>query len=469
MPRVDPKLRRFYDQKLHWSRCQGGLCAGLTVPMSYAHPSGKTVDVRLLKVPAGHHPAQAPDLVINPGGPGGSGVQYARAAQAAYTPQLLAHDNIIGFDPRGIGSSDPLECLGTRKLDAFIASDPDPDNAAERRHMDQLVHGFGEACLRHDPALARNMSTEEVARDMDILRAALGQPKLDYFGASYGTLLGATYANLFPAHVGQMVLDGAIDPRLSNAQMSLAQAKGFQTALDSYVKSCVGQGGCVLGDSVPAAVRRVKRFLDATERHPLPTDDPHRPLTKGLAEIGVWMPLYVKSLWPQLTAGLTQAIRKHRGSILLSLADMYDSRGPSGYTDNSMNALYDVNCLDHDDYIPSSQVPAHFAQFEKASPTFGKTFAFSLSTCSTWPIKTHHRTHALHARGAPPILVLGTTRDPATPFAWAKALARQLDSGVLVSRNGDGHTAYNRGNACINDTVDSYLIDGTVPKNGKSC
>ncbi|MGN6252365.1 MAG: alpha/beta hydrolase [Marmoricola sp.] len=468
LPTVAPDLRRFSTQRLHWSSCPGGQCARLQVPLDYDHPDGRAISLKVLRVPARDQAHRIGALVINPGGPGGSGVQYAQAATAVFGEPVLDHYDVVGFDPRGVGASTPLQCVGTAQLDALVSYDPDPDTAAERDHLDELVHRFGAGCVRHDAGLARHMSTQEVARDMDILRGALRQPKLDYFGASYGTFIGATYANLFPRHVGRMVLDGAIDPALSNLQLSLAQAHGFEVALQSYVASCVDAGNCVLGDTVDAAVGRVQRLLADIERSPLPTGT-DRPLTVGLATLGIWSPLYVKTWWPLLTKGLTEAIREHRGATLLSLADAYISRGPDGYTDNSLNALYDVNCLDHDDYIPTAQVPRYFGEFEKASPTFGKDFAFSLSTCSTWPVRSGQHSQALHAPGAPPILVLGTTRDPATPLAWAQGLASELDSGVLVTRDGDGHTAYHRGNGCIDALVESYLVAGKVPRNGTSC
>jgi len=466
LPGTDPRLARFYDQKLSWRDCGRDRCAQLTVPLDYAKPGGRTLKLAVLKVPATGTPRGA--LVVNPGGPGGSGVNYAASGSLQFGSALSRAFDIVGFDPRGVGQSDPLHCLDTAGLDRIVSFDPDPDTKAERNQMDALIRGFGQGCLDHSGALARHMSTDEVARDMDILRAALGQPKLDYLGASYGTLIGATYANLFPTHVGRFVLDGAIDPSLSNEQLSLAQAHGFETALRAYVKDCVDGGGCFLGDSVDAGIGRIQSFLHEVESASLPTGDSNRPLTEGLAMLGIWMPLYVKEYWPQLTSALKQALGGS-GSGLLRLADLYTSRGPSGYSDNSMEALYAVNCLDHDDYILTKDVPSHFAQFENASPTFGRAFAFGLSTCSDWPVKSGKHTVALHAAGAPPIVVIGTTRDPATPLAWAQALAQQLDSGRLITRDGDGHTAFQRGNSCVDDAVESWLIGGKAPRRDLHC
>jgi pimeloyl-ACP methyl ester carboxylesterase len=466
MPTTDAGLARYYDQKLKWSDCGRDKCALLTVPVDYDDPSGETLQLAVLKVPA--QGKRIGSLVVNPGGPGASGVQYASAGSLQFGRKLSDAYDIVGFDPRGVAQSDGIECLDTKELDRLVAFDPDPDDDAERSELDQLVRQFGQRCLDHSADVTRHMSTREAARDIDILRAALGERKLDYLGASYGTLIGATYADMFPGHVGRFVLDGAIDPALSNEQLSLAQAHGFETALRAYVKDCVDGGGCFLGDSVDEGVRRIQAFFDQVEKTPLPTGE-DRELTEGLAMLGVWMPLYVKEYWPQLTSGLKQAMDDGQGSVLLSLADTYTSRGPSGYTDNSMEALYAVNCLDHDDYIPTAQVPAHFAQFEKASPTFGRAFAFGLSTCSQWPVKSGEHTVALHAAGAPPIVVIGTTRDPATPLAWARALASQLQSGRLITRDGDGHTAFQRGNSCVDDAVENFLIKGVAPKDGLEC
>ena len=467
MPDTDAALARYYEQKLAWRDCGRDKCARLTVPLDYADPSGKTLELAVLKVPASSSSARLGALVVNPGGPGGSGVSYAAAGSLQFGTPLSRSFDIVGFDPRGVGQSEPVECLDTRQLDRLVAFDPDPDDLAERNEMDQLIHGFGQGCLDHSGDLARHMSTKEAARDMDILRAALGEPKLNYLGASYGTFLGATYADLFPGHVGRFVLDGAVDPALSTEQLSLQQAHGFETALRAYVQDCVDGGGCFLGGSVDEGVKRIQQFLAEVEQEPLPTGE-SRELTEGLAMLGIWMPLYVREYWDQLTSALKSAFNGS-GKQLLALADFYTSRGPSSYSDNSMEALYAVNCLDHDDFVPTADVPSHFAQFEQASPTFGRAFAFSLSTCSQWPVQSGQRTVALHAAGAPPIVVIGTTRDPATPLAWSQALARELDSGQLITRDGDGHTGFQRGNSCVDDAVEAWLIQGQAPKDDLHC
>lgn len=468
LPATDPALARYYDQKLAWKSCDGGSCTTMKVPLDYADPNGRSIGIAVFRAAATDASARLGALVVNPGGPGGSGIDFAASGAAQFGDVLTASYDIVGFDPRGVGKSDPLDCASTGQLDAMLAYDQSPDNRAERQQLDRLVATVGRGCLARSGDLARHMSTQEAARDMDILRAALGEPKLDYFGASYGTFLGATYADLFPTHVGRFVLDGAIDPALSNADLSLQQARGFETALRAYVKDCVSSGNCVLGSTVDQGTKRIKAFLDQVAANPLPTGKP-RKLTEGWALLGIFFPLYAKSLWPTLTQALQQAINSGNGALLLYLADYYAARGPNAYKDNSIEALYAVNCLDHDDYIPTEQVPQHFAAFEKASPTFGRVFAFSLSSCSVWPVKSGKHTVALHAKGAPPIVVIGTTRDPATPLAWAQALAKQLDSGRLITRDGDGHTGFNQGNDCVDHAVEAWLVSGTVPKRNLMC
>lgn len=463
---TEPSLDRYYQQDVSWEACGEHECTTIEVPLDYADPDGRAIELSVLRVPAGDEDRRVGSLVVNPGGPGGSGVEYAANAEQFFGAELRRSFDIVGFDPRGVGRSTPLDCVTDKELDTFVAADPDPDTAAELARADRLLEQFGNGCLEESGDLARHMSTAEAARDIDILRAVLGDPKLSYFGASYGTFLGATYAELFPARVGRMVLDGALDPSLSTLELSLVQAKGFETALRSYVGHCVDRGNCFLGGSVDQGVRRIQQLFDQIERDPLPASG--RTLTIGNAVLGVWAPLYSEGNWPYLDTAL-QAAFGGDGSVLMALSDAYTSRGPDGYTDNSLEALYAVNCLDNDDAIPSSEVEQYIPRFEKASPTFGRIFAYSLSSCAQWPIEGGRVVEEIDAAGAAPILVVGTTRDPATPLEWAVALAEQLESGILVRRDGDGHTGYLAGNECVDSTVESYLVSGKVPSGKVDC
>ncbi len=461
-------LDRYYNQEASWESCRGDkLCTTIEVPLDYAKPGADSIDLSLLKVPAVGKSQRVGSLLVNPGGPGGSGIDYAAQTAMYFGPELRQVFDIIGFDPRGVGESTPVQCLSDEELDEFVATDPDPDTADELAQGDAMLAEFGQGCVEESGDLAEHVSTVEAARDIDIIRAVVGDRKLSYFGASYGTFLGATYADLFPKRVGRMVLDGAIDPSLSTEETNLVQAKGFETALRAYVGYCVDGGDCFLGGTVDAGTERIRSFLDDVEARPLPGSS-GRELTVGNAVLGIWAPLYNEGYWPILDAALESAFEDN-GAALLALSDAYTNRGPGGYVDNSLEALYAVNCLDHDDAIPADEVPARIAEFEEVSPTFGAIFAFGLSSCSQWPVRTGRVPAPIHAEGAAPILVIGTSRDPATPLEWAEALATQLESGILVSRDGDGHTGYNAGNQCVDRTVDSYLVSGTVPKQNVSC
>ena len=460
-------LRRFYDQKVRWRDCENGAeCTRIRVPLDYAEPGGRAIGLSVLRIPARSEEQRVGSLVVNPGGPGGSGVVYASNAASYFGSEVRQAFDIVGFDPRGVGRSTPVQCLSDARLDAFVASDPDPDNRAEERRAARLQARFGEGCVEESGQLAAHVSTQEAARDIDVLRAVVGDARLSYFGASYGTFLGATYADLFPERVGRMVLDGALDPSLSSLRLNLVQAQGFETALRAYVGRCVDRGSCFLGDSVDAGTRRIRELLDSVEREPLPAGS--RRLEIGNAVLGVWAPLYSEGNWDYLDTGLKEAFAGN-GTTLMALSDFYVSRGPEGYLDNSLEALYAINCLDHDDAISIGEVEQYVPRFEKASPTFGRIFAYSLASCRDWPISTGRVPEPIEAEGAAPILVIGTTRDPATPLAWAEALADQLDSGILVRRDGDGHTGYFAGNNCVDSTVESYLVSGKVPRRTVDC
>jgi pimeloyl-ACP methyl ester carboxylesterase len=460
-------LARFYAQHLAWSGCgDGNQCARLAVPLDYRHPAGPTIRLHVLEVPASG--SRIGSLVVNPGGPGAPGTSYASGRSLYFGEPLLEHYDIVGFDPRGTGQSSPVECLPARRFNDYLSSDPDPTTPAQVRQFRHQQQGLARGCSQAG-AIAGDISTVDSARDMDILRAALGERRMSYLGASYGTLLGATYAQLFPKRVGRFVLDGAVDPALGARATALQQAAGFQTAFDAYAANCVqGAGGCFLGSSVSRVQHAVRSLLDRITRKPLPTDD-GRTLTAGDAFYGIAATLYDRDYWILLSTALRSA-RSGDGSLLMKLADAYSDRNADGsFQDNFLQAFYDISCLDKPYTIPYADVPSQFGAFEKASPLFGRTYAWGLTECDGFTPRSDQPLPAIHAAGAPPIVVIGTTRDPATPYRWAVALAHQLDSGVLVSRNGDGHTGYHRGNACVDKAVESYLVSGVVPKNGLSC
>ena len=322
----------------------------------------------------------------------------------------------------------------------------------------------------HVEGLLDHIDTISAARDLDILRAVVGDDALSYLGYSYGTYLGATYADLFPANVGRLVLDGAVDPTLSSGQISLGQAAGFENALRAYVEDCQRGKNCPLTGDVDDGVKQIQALLDLTVDSPLPTNDAKRPLTYSLAESAVLSLLYDDQYWQYLTSGLAEAMNQGKGTILLALDDALSSRNEDGtYSGNSTEVINAINCLDYpvEGDVASWQTEAH--EMEQASPTFGADLSYPELFCQVWDHKSTRERKPIHASGAAPILVIGTTGDPATPYPWAVALAEQLDSGRLLTWEGNGHTAYGRAGDCVTDAVDRYLLAGELPQEGLTC
>lgn len=465
---IDPELAPFYEQRLDWASCGRYECTSAQVPLDYDDPDGERITLKLRRLPAGDPSARRGSLFINPGGPGGSGVDYVAAFTSMASDDILDAYDVVGFDPRGVGTSTPLECATTAQLDAYVNTDPTPDDAAEEKAFYDAAQTLGKRCETDSGPLAAHMSTVEVAKDLDILRAAVGDPSLTYLGASYGTMIGATYAELFPKRAGRLVLDGAIDPSIDSEGLNRGQAEGFQTALRAYLEACAKESDCPLGDNPDAAERRLSGFLSDLDQDPLRTSTADRPLTEALGFYGIAVTLYNEDYWELLTRALRQAL-KGNGTQLLFLADQYLSRDEKGYTDNSVVALNAVNCLDDPSTLTLEQARETVPDFEKVSPVFGQSFAWSPVTCTAWPIKPAQPAPTIDGAGAPPIVVVGTTRDPATPYRWSVAMAEQLESGVLVSREGDGHTGYSMGNECVDEAVNDFLLTGTAPKDGVKC
>jgi pimeloyl-ACP methyl ester carboxylesterase len=465
----EPALQSFYNQTLDWQPCQDGMeCAELRVPLDYAKPAKASIEIGVLRKPATSD--RIGSLVVNPGGPGASGIDYAAAASRVFGKPLLRAFDIVGFDPRGVGKSAALDCLTDDELDAVVAADPTPDNPTEVEALLASAEQTAAGCKRHSGRLARHVSTHEAARDLDVLRAALDEKKLTYFGASYGTQLGATYADLFPQRAGRVVLDGAVDLALDGKTMAIQQAAGFETALRAYVGYCLDSSdSCFLGDDVDEGMARIQRFLQETEESPLSTDLDGRVLGGGNALYGVITPLYDRGAWSALSTALRQALGGD-GTTLLQFSDLYTGRISSGgYESNIFEANLTIVCNDSSERPSLAQVEASLDEFAAAAPTFGPALGWAQVACAGFPVVNSVDWAQVKGAGAPPILVIGTSRDPATPLAWAESLAEQLESGVLVTRDGDGHTGYMSGNECVDDAVEDYLIKGTVPRDGLTC
>jgi pimeloyl-ACP methyl ester carboxylesterase len=457
-------LAPYYGQKLDWRECgvPNFECATMKAPLDYAKPEGEAIKLAVSRVKATGPGKRLGSLLVNPGGPGGSAVGYLQAyAGIGYPAPVRARYDMVAVDPRGVARSEPVECLTGPEMDKYTQVDQTPDDTAEADKLEQAYENFAAGCEKRSGKVLPHVSTMEAARDMDVLRAVLGDEKLNYVGASYGTFLGATYAELFPDRTGRLVLDGAMDPALPARELNRDQTAGFETAFK--------QAECPLGKkSVADATARLKDFFAKLDASPVPTGE-DRELGESLATTGVIAAMYDDGAWPQLRSALAAA-QDGDGAPLLAMADSYYEREADGSYANLMFANAAVNCLDLPAAFKSPDaVFAAVPEFEKASPVFGRGFAWAARNCGHWPVPATGKAHPIEAKGAAPIVVVGTTRDPATPYKWAQSLAGQLSSGRLLTYDGDGHTAYGRGSDCIDTAINAYLIEGEAPQDGKRC
>jgi pimeloyl-ACP methyl ester carboxylesterase len=469
---VPADLASYYGQKLSWHSCGAPDfdCSSLTVPLDYAHPdSSHDLHLFVARKKAKGPGKKLGSLLVNPGGPGGSAVDYLQYAALGYPAPVTSRYDMVAADPRGVARSEPVTCLTDAKMDAYTAIDTTPDDKAEIDKITTADKSFTAGCEQRSAKLLDHVSTVDSARDMDVLRAVLGDQKLNYVGKSYGTFLGATYAGLFPQRVGRLVLDGAMDPSVDALESSRAQAGGFEVAFKAFAADCIKQADCPLGStSVADAGNRLDALFKSLDAHPLKTGS-SRSLTEALGTTGVIAAMYDQGSWPTLRGALESA-NKGDGGPLLQLSDSYYERDDKGKYSNLMYANAAVNCLDLPPALTSpADVEKALPSFRAASPHFGTTLAWSSLVCGYWPIKATGHAAPISAKGAAPILVVGTIRDPATPYAWAQSLASQLSSGHLLTYDGDGHTAYARGSDCIDTAVNAYLLEGKVPPDHQKC
>lgn len=362
-----------------------------------------------------------------------------------------------------------MTCPDAALTDAFYTSDLPIRSQAELDVAREQVRQFGESCLAGTGPLLGEVDTVSSARDLDLLRAVLGDAKLHFLGFSYGTFLGATYAHLYPENVSRMVLDGALDPSKSLDDIIRGQAIGFEAALRAYVTDCQAGGACPLTGGVDDGVAQVAEILDRIELAPIPAGSGWQ-LNGTLAFYGIVVNLYSHRSWPNLTAALDEVVRSGTGALLLEHGNRYLDRTPDGgYTKNANLANTAINCMDYPTFERDYEEMVAFAdRLAQAAPTFGADFGMGAG-CEAWPLPASGARHRIRAEGAPPILIVGTTGDPATPYDWSVALADQLASGVLLTWVGEGHTAYGRAGACVSAAVEGYLLTGAPPEDGTSC
>ncbi|QKW07612.1 alpha/beta fold hydrolase [Streptomyces sp. NA04227] len=531
-PAHAPELRRFYGQKPHWKDCGEGLqCASLTVPMDYARPRGKTFTLPLVRHPATNRERRLGSLVYNPGGPGASGVEDLKGGTADDLGERIRERfDIVSFDPRGVGGSKPAvtcdydesggsegegdgEGAGEGEVGAGAAADAGltlyPQDDAERDSALAYADEDADGCAAGSGSLLRHVGTPDVARDVDVLRAALGDRRITYLGWSYGTYLGSRYAEQFPHRVRAMVLDGAVDPSLTWRERALSMGAGFEQSLDDYAELCADYAGESCPGTTPEEIRDVVDSLyDSVTEEPLQVSDSDETVDIATLHSVVSESMYApEDSWTDLSDALWQAYDEGDGSLLLKLSDgeELDGEEPNGEEgdgeeedeeldetaqtrtarnaaddstepadnseeapDNSEEALMAVNCLD----IPHPRSPeAYWDLLQEAHEETGLSGTSSVldeMSCRKW-IKGATKPHRVKAPGLPPTLVVGTTGDPATPYHEAESLAGQLPGGMLLTYEGVGHLAYGRGDACVDKAVDDYLLTLEKVRPGTTC
>ncbi|MGK9222210.1 MULTISPECIES: alpha/beta hydrolase [unclassified Microbacterium] len=468
---VPDELLPFYDQRLEWTPCGGDFqCSTVTAPLDWEHPDAGEIELAVIRQTALSGRAQG-SLLTNPGGPGGSGVSFIRENIAWSIGDALQESyDVIGWDPRGVGASTAVRCFDADEMDAYLYDIPQGErgSAEWEAELEERAEAFANACAENSDGLLEFITTEQSSRDLDLLRAVLGETELDYLGFSYGTFLGATYAENFPDRVGRLVLDGAIDPSTSGEDVGVTQAVGFENALRTYMEACVaGDTGaaCPFAGSVDDAMNDLSALLASVDARPLPYDD-GRELGADALMTAIIAALYNEANWMYLTEALAGALEGDPSTAFF-LADFYNGRENGEYQDNSTEAFNAYNCMDYPE-DPEEAVEETERRIAEEAPTIAPYWS-GASACEYWPYPPTGERGEISASGAAPILVVGTTGDPATPYEWAEALAAQLESGVLLTYEGEGHTAYNGASDCINDAVEAFLVDGTVPEDGLVC
>jgi pimeloyl-ACP methyl ester carboxylesterase len=427
-------------------------CGKIQVPLDHAKPDGEKIDLALIRVKATGDDRLG-SLVFNFGGPGGSGVDTLALAARAFGSLGTRYD-LVSFDPRGVERSSGVKCGG--QVEKLLEADSDAEG-------DRLAKEFAAACQKDSGKILPYVGTVQAAKDLDLIRAAVGDSRLNYFGLSYGTHLGAVYATHFPKNVGRFVLDSAFDPTGTFEDRAVIQATGFDRAFEAFAKDCVAQS-CELGADPAAVEGTVEQLLNTLKDKPLMVGD--RELTYGLAQLAVITPLYAKATWPMLEQAVAAAI-KGNGTAMLTLADSYTGRKADGTYTTAMTSLQAINCADSTERPTAAEAAQINDRIEQIFPILATEA--SSGVCAHWPVPGDDAAKRIDATGSAPIVVIGGKGDPATPYQWATTFTEQLKTGVLVTYEGEGHGAYLSGNGCVMETVDAYLLEGKVPAAGTTC
>ena len=473
---VASDLAPYYHQVLTWTSCGDGMqCTKAKAPLDWSNPSGANISLALIRhVATNGHPLGS--LLVNPGGPGGSGYDFIKnSLDFAVDKTLETNYTIVGFDPRGVNHSTAVKCYTDPKtLDNYIYALPKNPIGTDAwiTEVEQQQKTFGEECAKLTGPLLGHVDTVSAAKDLDLLRAALGDKKLDYLGYSYGTLLGQTYANLFPKKTGRLVLDGVVDPTVTPFELDADQAKGFELDLRAFIAKCPTMKNCPFTASLAQSEASIRGLLDKLDASPIRNSD-GRELGSETMFTAIIYPLYNTANWPYLV-DLFNDVDNGSAKVAFELSDAYNDRNSNGtYQDNETEAFTAINCLDYTSDPTVSTMRAQAAQLTKEAPVFGHLMAYGGTSCFDWPYKATRTAGVLAAKGSAPIIVIGTTGDPATPYAMAQHVATLLQNGHLITYHGDGHTAYNKdttpADECVNTAVDNFFVHGTVPKTDPQC
>lgn len=460
----------YQKQKLTWISCGGPfLCTDVTVPVNYANPGGERIQLSLVKYPATNLKKRLGSLLVNPGGPGASGVEYGYAAEYIVSKEILSSYDLIGFDPRGVGGSSAERCLTNSETDRLVEANGPPVDGLSIEKLEESSKLLATRCAEKLGERLKFLGSVDVVRDMELMRQVLGDAKLNFLGKSYGTYLGLVYASMYPKNVGRFVLDGVIDPKLSANELNKAQAVGFEIALDAFLKDCITRASCFYQGTLDQARAEITRIQEQIGNKALTGKD-GRAATASIFILAMVASLYDSETgWPALNKALKDVYRG-KGQRLYSLVNDYVVRNKKGrYLSNENEIAYVVNCLDRIDDASPERLALDAQKFASFAPHFGPYIAWSTLPCHYWPYEPIRPPVELNGKGAPNFIVIGTTRDPATPYAWAIDVTSKFASAFLITADGDGHTGHGRGSACVDNAVDTFMLSGELPKRPLRC
>ncbi len=472
---ADDGLAGYRTQVIDWQPCgtrDTAECGTYLVPRDYRRPAGPTFRVGVSRVKATG--TRRGSLLFNPGGPGGSGSSWVLTGISAFPKELRRSFDIIGFDARGVGRGDQLRCFTVREWNEESDSDY-PRTAAEADQLLRDVRSFGSRCDGLSPGLRDQLGTEDVARDMDILRSILGEPVTNYLGVSFGTYIGAVYASLFPTRVGRFVLDSNMSPTVDIVELSRAQAASFQDSLLRWSRWCRTRVGCPYKGTAHRIMAAVTDDIEAMKDTPLPVtkDDPATydemmGIVEGLLSWGHDHGSAKYDGWDYLLVTLSD-IAGGKGDTLRTLSDAFDEGDRVSINSASVN--WAVNCRERGVVGTTAAGLERAAAWDAAYPTFGQWNAWGQAfACRAWPGVAKDQVRPLTVPATiPGVLLFGGTHDPNTPLAWTYEMQATLPGSRVVVWQGDGHSATLRGESCTDGTMSRFLTTGTMPVDGKTC